>query len=110
MQRLDLGRGEAERVDERLGAQTVTSDEDQRDSPLLAGLRERAREVGDDESVVALGRARERDGAALLEAAKGGRREGSRRLVGALWRFARAIRTGERTAESGIRAAAPRRR
>ena len=72
MQRLDLGRGEAERVDEGLSAQAVSRDEGERHGALLAVFRQRARQLGDDEGVVALGRARQRDGAALLEAARDG--------------------------------------
>ena len=72
MQRLDLGRGEAERIDERLRAQAVAGDEDERHGAALAGLGEGARQLGDDEGVITLGRARQRDGAALLEATNGG--------------------------------------
>ena len=75
MQRLDLGRGEGERIDEGLGAQAVAGDEDKRHGAVLAGLGEGARQLGDDEGVIALGRARQRDGAALLEAANGGSEE-----------------------------------
>ena len=75
MQRLDLGRGEAERVDQGLSAQTVAGDEGERHGAPLAGLRERARQLGDDERVVALRRARQRDGAALLEPANGGSKQ-----------------------------------
>ena len=38
MQRLDLGRGEGQRVDEGLRAHAVARDEDKRDGALLAGL------------------------------------------------------------------------
>ena len=72
MQRLDLGRGERERIDEALGAKTVAGDEGERHGALNAGLGEGARQFRGDECVVALGRARQRDGAALLEAANGG--------------------------------------
>ena len=72
MQRLDFGRSEAERVDERLRAKAVAGDEDQRHRAALAVLCEGPRQLGDDEGVIALGRARQRDGAALLEAADGG--------------------------------------
>ena len=53
-QRLDLGRGEAERVDEGLGARGVAGDEHQRRAAALAGPRQTARQFGDDERVVAL--------------------------------------------------------
>ncbi len=72
MQRFDLGRGESERIDERLRAQAVASEEDERHGAALAGVGEGARQLGDDEGVITLGRARQRDGAALLEAADGG--------------------------------------
>ncbi len=81
MQRLDLGRGEGERVDEGLRAHAVAGDEDERRRARLAGRRERARELGDDEGVVAFGRAAERDGAAFGEAADGGRTGRSARCV-----------------------------
>ena len=70
-QRLDLGRGEAERVDEALGARAVAGDEDQRRGAGLAGAREAPRQRGDDESVETFGRAAERDGAAGGEALDG---------------------------------------
>ena len=55
-----------------LGTQAVPRDEDERHGALLAVFRQRPRQFGDDERVVALGRARQRDGAALLKAANGG--------------------------------------
>ena len=94
-----------------LSAQAVAGDEDERHRALLAVFRERARQLGDDEGVVALGRARERDGAALLEAANGGRQlrlHGV--LVGARRRLRVASRTGGRRGACRIRAAAARRR
>ena len=72
MQRLDLGRGEGERIDEGLGAQAVAGGEHKRHGPVLAGPGEGVGQLGDDEGVIALGRARQRDGAALLEPANGG--------------------------------------
>ena len=55
-----------------MGAQAVARDEGERHGALLAVFGQRARQFGDDEGVVALRRARQRDGAALLKAANGG--------------------------------------
>ena len=75
MQRLDLGRGEAERVNQALGAKTVAGEKDEGHGALNAGLGERARQLGDDKRIVALGRARQRDDAALREPANGGSKQ-----------------------------------
>ena len=75
MQRLDLGRGEAERVNQALGAKTVAGEKDEGHGALLAGLGERARQLGDDKRIVALGGARQRDDAALREPANGGSKQ-----------------------------------
>ena len=74
MQRLDLGRGEAERVAEGLRPHAVARDEHERSRAPLAGFRQPARELGDDEGVVALRSAAERDGAAVPEAPQRGLR------------------------------------
>ena len=81
VERLDLRRGEAQRVDEALRAHAVARDENQRGGALLTGARETAREFGDDEGVEPFGRAAQRNGAALSEAADGrGERFHFRRL------------------------------
>src|ERR1700721_1632495 len=71
MQRLDLRRGEGQRVDEALRALPVARDEAQRDRALLARLGEREGEIGDNERVKPFGDRGERDGAPLGEAADG---------------------------------------
>ena len=64
---LDLRRGERERLDEALGAQSVAGDEGQRHGPALGVLGQRAGKFRQHEGVVTFGRAGERDRAALAE-------------------------------------------
>jgi len=72
MQRLDVGRGEAQRVDEALRAHAVAATKVERDRALFASFRQRARELGDNEGVEPFGRARQRNRAALGKAQREG--------------------------------------
>ena len=106
-ERLDLRRGEGERVDEILRADRIAGEEGQRDGAVLRLARERAREIGDDEGVEPLGRAGERDRRSAGGAASRRRRGRSRGFApparGAAAQF------GEQRRVEARRASAPRR-
>jgi len=71
VERLDLRRGEGERIDEALRALAIARDEAQRHRARLAGFRQSQREIGNDESVKAFGRCGKRDRAPFGKAADG---------------------------------------
>ncbi len=68
MQDFDLGGGEGERVDDVLRPHAVARHNHESDGACLAGRREGAGEIGNDERIVTFRRAGERNGAALAEA------------------------------------------
>ncbi len=97
--RLDLGRGEGERVDEALRAHGIAREEGQRDGAPLGVAGERAHEIGDDEGVEAFRRAGERNGGRLAEPRGGG--DGGVHAVGAAFSFANSG-VSKRAGEGGL--------